>query len=141
MNRITVEMLQAGGACPEAIETFEREWPDGAEVTVANALRASELGLSLSWGKKWMSISAWLAYEKATATAWHAYQEAVVTAWRTCGEGFVLAYEEECAIAEHVYEEECAIAWVRGILDSVAAQTKSASAKGAEAPIATGAIH
>ena len=45
--RIMDAML--AGACREQRERFAAEWPDGAEVTEANVLRAFVLGLDVDW--------------------------------------------------------------------------------------------
>lgn len=45
VSRITVGMLRELGACEGQIVVFEREWPDGAEVTKDNVVRALEIGL------------------------------------------------------------------------------------------------
>lgn len=97
MNRITVEVLLEHRACPMACEVFAREWPDGAEVTLENALRAFELRLYLYWARRLMSPAARHAYDEVTAPARRAYNEAIATARRA-------------------YEEGIAPAWVRGIL-------------------------
>ena len=49
---ITVDWLKSNNACPDAINLFCAEWPDGGEVTHANLLRADTLGLSLEWFAK-----------------------------------------------------------------------------------------
>ena len=46
---ITVEWLTERGACHSQVVRFGAKWPDGAEPTEANLLRAVELGLDLSW--------------------------------------------------------------------------------------------
>lgn len=46
---VTAKMLRAADACSEQVERFEQEWPDGAQVTIKNAVRAIELGLSVLW--------------------------------------------------------------------------------------------
>ncbi|HJZ11343.1 MAG TPA: hypothetical protein VJ521_04290, partial [Acidobacteriota bacterium] len=44
------KMLRKKGACDEEqIELFFLEWPNGAEVTKENVLRAFELQLSVPW--------------------------------------------------------------------------------------------
>lgn len=46
---ITPALLRERYACAPALGVFAREWPNGAEVTIENCLRATQLGLSLSW--------------------------------------------------------------------------------------------
>lgn len=47
--KITSDMLRRAYACSAQLEMFEREWPEGAEVTLANVQRAAELDLDLGW--------------------------------------------------------------------------------------------
>ena len=69
---ITGEMLR--GACKEQREVFVQEWPDGAEVTIENVLRAVELGLHLSWGtKKWFTPEAKAKYWRGRTPIREAY--------------------------------------------------------------------
>ena len=52
--RVTRESLAALKACPDQLEIFAAEWPDGVEVSEAALLRAVELGLDLQW---WASLA------------------------------------------------------------------------------------
>ena len=45
----TAQMLKEEGADCSQVDIFKNEWPDGAELTEANLLRAAELQLSLGW--------------------------------------------------------------------------------------------
>ena len=47
--QITVELLKQLGATCEQVQTFAREWPDGAEVTPESVARAVELKLDIDW--------------------------------------------------------------------------------------------
>ena len=49
VEKVTAEMLRRKGAACPALTRFQAEWPDGAEVTLANLLRAAELNLNLFW--------------------------------------------------------------------------------------------
>ena len=70
--KITHEYLVGLGASCEQLDTFSEEWPDGAEVTLDNCLRAAELGLDLDWlAEKMFSAPAWEAYEQAKAPAFY----------------------------------------------------------------------
>lgn len=93
--KITAEMLRKLKACEEMVKIFEREWPDGAEVTRGNAARAAvALGLDISWA----------AINLLTAPACKVYCEAVATAWKV--------YQEAEAAARKVYQEAVAAAFV-----------------------------
>ena len=47
--RITAEMLRAKRACEEQVARFEREWPEGTDLTLPAAMRAVALDLDLNW--------------------------------------------------------------------------------------------
>jgi hypothetical protein len=47
--KITVEMLKENRACKAQLAIFEKEWPDGVELTRDAVLRALELNLDLDW--------------------------------------------------------------------------------------------
>ena len=47
--RITHEWLTKRRACSWQVATFDHEWPDGCEVTLATLQRAHELGLDGAW--------------------------------------------------------------------------------------------
>ena len=82
MTLITSEWLRKKHACAQQVAVFEREWPDGAEITEANVLRALTLNLDIVWfAAVYLQPSAWAAYEKATASAGAAYKEAIASAW------------------------------------------------------------
>ena len=76
--RITVEMLDAAGACE--VERFKALWPDGATLTMKNALTAvRELGVDW-FVDTIMSPPARAAYDKACAPARAAYKKACAPA-------------------------------------------------------------
>ena len=80
-------------ACLDQVATFATEWPDGAEISAANIMRAVELGLDLDWwAERHLSTPALAAYKAekaqalaahkaATAPAWAAYKAATAPAW------------------------------------------------------------
>ena len=47
--RVTIEFLREHNACKDEVAIFETEWPDGAELTLENLLRAVGLGLDIYW--------------------------------------------------------------------------------------------
>lgn len=87
--KVTAEMLRKKHACGEKIKVFEEEWPQGAEVTSENCLRAVELELDLLWfainfltiqqREEFLTLRtpARDAYYKAIAPAEKAYQRAI----------------------------------------------------------------
>ena len=90
MTLITSEWVRKKHACVEQVVVFEREWPDGAEITEANVLRALTLKLDILWfASVFLQPSAFAAYKKATAPTWAAYDKAIAPARA--------AYEEAAA--------------------------------------------
>ena len=68
--KITAAMLRRMGACEEQVAAFEEEWPDGADVTEKNALRAVALGLDVDWlATRVLNGAALEQYDKAIALA------------------------------------------------------------------------
>ena len=79
--KITREYLVGLGASCEQLDTFSDEWPDGAEITLDNCLRAAELGLNLDWlAENMFPARALEAYLQAIAPAWEAFEKARATA-------------------------------------------------------------
>jgi len=115
--KITREYLVGLGASCEQLDTFSDEWPDGAEITLDNCLRAAELGLDLDWLAEKMfpapALEAYLqatapaleAFEKATAPALEAYLQATAPAWE--------AYVQATAPAWEAYEKARAAAFYK----------------------------
>ena len=46
---VTAEMLRKEGATCLSLSRFQAEWPNGAEITLENLLRAADLELDLPW--------------------------------------------------------------------------------------------
>src|SRR3990167_784120 len=104
--KITREYLVGLGASCKQLDTFSDEWPDGAEITLDNCLRAAELGLDLDWlAKKMFPAPAWEAYLQATAPALEAYERAKAPAWE--------AFEKARATALEAYEQAIAPAFYK----------------------------
>jgi len=75
-------MLKEENACEDQVILFEKEWPDGVEVTVEAILRAIELGLDIDWfADNFLSTPILEAYEGATAPVREAYKEDMASAW------------------------------------------------------------
>jgi len=47
--KITAALLREWGVTCSQLATFEREWPEGAEITAKNVARARALGLDVDW--------------------------------------------------------------------------------------------
>ena len=84
--KITKQWLIMAHACHNQVEIFDEAWPDGAEITLKNYLRAAELGLDLDWlANNIFSVPALEAYRKAMAQAWKAHDKIPGTAFvATC---------------------------------------------------------
>lgn len=79
--KVTVAVLQQADACPTHLRRFAQEWPDGAEVTLDNVLRALELRLSLEWFvNRFFTYAARAAYDAAIAPSGNEYMAAVIPA-------------------------------------------------------------
>ena len=104
--KITHEYLVGLGASCEQLDTFSEEWPDGAEVTLDNCLRAAELHLNLDWlAEKMFPARALEAYRQATAPAREAYEKARAQARE--------AYEQATAPALEAFEQARATAFYK----------------------------
>ena len=76
--KITKQWLITAHACHSQVKIFDEEWPDGAEITLENYLRAAELNLDLGWfAKNIFSAPAQKAYDEAMAIAQKAYDIAI----------------------------------------------------------------
>jgi hypothetical protein len=74
---ITREMLlehEADPNCPD-LAVFSAEWPDGCEVTEANAVRAAELRLDVDWlaSSGLLRDEAWIKYDRVRSVAARKY--------------------------------------------------------------------
>ena len=127
---ITGEMLVE--ACDEQREVFVQEWPEGAEATLKNVLRAVELGLDLVWGTRWFTPEALdeflgkraplleayerqialilEAYERQIAPLREAYQRQITAIWE--------AYERQLAPLWLDYQRQIAPIWLEAFLAS-----------------------
>lgn len=47
--RVTPKMLRQRSACEKQVREFEGQWPEGCHVTLENCMKASKMGLDLSW--------------------------------------------------------------------------------------------
>lgn len=65
--RITIELLRKMKACPDQIEIFEREWPEGVDVNEANCRRADALRLCVSWLHRFLPHLAFHDYYQQAA--------------------------------------------------------------------------
>ena len=74
MDLITLDHLKR--ACPEQRELFQRVFPEGAEVTDANALCAVAAGLKIQWLARFLPARRRKAYYEARELAQKAYDEA-----------------------------------------------------------------
>ena len=111
---LTADMLKEKDACNYQVTVFEKEWPDGAEVTVEAILRAVELELDIDWfARQFLPAPVRKAYEEALAPVQKAYDEAIAPVWGAYYEAIAptwKAYNEAMASAEKVYNEVMASA-------------------------------
>ena len=151
-SRVTVEMLEAAGACE--VERFKALWPDGATLTMKNAEIAVR-ELDVDWFVDTiMSPPARAAYHKARAKAWAACDKACAPAWAAYDNARAparaaydkarakagAAYKKACAPAWAAYDKACAQAWAA--CDKARAEARAAYHKArAEALLAACRIH
>lgn len=78
---ITAEMLE--GACAREVAIFNKEWPDGAVVTLKNIKRAAELGINIDWAAlKFLPKGTHWEFLKANRPAWEEYLDDYTTGCR-----------------------------------------------------------
>ena len=119
---LTADMLKEKDACNYQVTVFEKEWPDGAEITVEAILRAVELELDLDWFTRQFlpapvrkayneaMTSAQRAYDEVIAPAQKAYDETIAPTWKAYDEAIVPAWEEDMAPIQEAYNEAIAFA-------------------------------
>ena len=72
-KHITALWLWEHYACPDQIQVFKSEWPNGAYLTEENLLRAAQLGLDLDWfAVQIFDRPAMEIYKAARERAWDA---------------------------------------------------------------------
>ena len=104
-SKILASDLRAEKACESEVKRFEREWPDGAELTLENCQKAAEMDFDLGWFSLWfLSPKARKVYLKAVAPAIEVY------AWKV--HALAVACEDylDIDIAWKVYKKASAIA-------------------------------
>ena len=114
--KITKQWLITAHACHSQVEIFDEEWPDGAEITLENYLRAAELNLDLGWfAKNIFSAPAQKAYDEAMAIAQKAYDIAMAQAQKVYDIAIappLEAYDIAMAQAQKVYDIATGTAFV-----------------------------
>ena len=78
----TAQMLREKGAsCPQ-VDIFKEKWPDGADLTEANLVRAAELELNLGWwAQRFLLASLWDEYWRQDALLWIKFQRQDALLW------------------------------------------------------------
>ena len=76
---VTVEILKEMGAnCQEELTKFQELFPNGAEITLENCLKAVRDGLSIEWFfYRFLPDPIRQEYEKKTGPIWQEYREKV----------------------------------------------------------------
>ena len=78
---LTVRHLRLMSACPEQVDIFAAEWPDGVKLTRKALLRAVELRLDLQWfAIEMLDAPALAVYYKACDEARAVYDKACAEA-------------------------------------------------------------
>lgn len=123
---LTAEMLRKAGACERPVAIFEAEWPDGAEVTLANAERAEELDLNRFYGRLLFTPGALKAYIAIDRPAWKAYLAIEQPAWKAYLTIDPPARDAYYSIERPAWDAYVAIerpAWVAALRESLEAQS------------------
>ena len=85
---ITVEMLEAKGACADQVELFICYFGRSAEVTLENCLAAAELVLDIERvAREFLSDEALARYKKETISEWERYNKEIATAFYNAAAG------------------------------------------------------
>jgi len=80
-------------------EIFQKEWPDGVEITAKNIRRAVELELDVNFvALRVLSVSARNAYIEARVSARKAYNEAMAPAWKVYDEAVVREFIKQLGL-------------------------------------------
>ena len=113
--KITAKALREKGACPEQVELFVSEWPEGGEVTEAGLLRAAKIGLDMGWfARHFLPSPLWAEYERQDAPLWAEYdrQDASLLAEYLRQRAPILAeYKRQNAALWAEYERQRAPLW------------------------------
>ena len=114
--KITKQQLVAAHVCPNQVKIFDKEWPDGAEITLENYLLAVKLDLNVDWfAKNIFSAPAQKAYDEAMAIAQKAYDIAMAQAQKVYDIAIappLEAYYKAMAEASEVYDIATGTAFV-----------------------------
>ena len=117
--KVTAKQLRAKDACPDQVLIFEKEWPNGVEISQEVLQRAVEVHLDLDWfAFTFLPAPAREAYKKAIAPAWAAYIKATATAWAAYDKATAReAYKKATATAEEVLDKAIAPALYQAITE------------------------
>jgi len=114
-DHLTVRDLRLLSACPEQVEMFAAEWPNGVDLTEAALLRAAVLHLDLGWfASKVLTAPAQAEYDRVTAPAWAEYDRVRAPAWAEYDRVRATAqaeYDRVTAPAQAEYDRVTATAW------------------------------
>jgi hypothetical protein len=110
--RITADLLQKHGACRNAVSDFRKLFPNGATVTVANAMRCACAELDFDWAaRRLLSAPAQAAYNRDMAPSRAAYNQAKATAWAAYNRApSRAAYDQAVAPPRAAYDQAKATA-------------------------------
>ena len=136
--KITTEWLRKKRACAEQVAIFDREWPDGAELTPQNVDRAVALGLTVDWLLSYVLIGAkrqryyaevtpilehckaevapfWERYKAEVTPIWERYYAEVTSLWERYDAEVAPFWErykaEVTSLWEHYYAEVAPVLW------------------------------
>ena len=82
MEIITHKWLAERKACKEQLDIFDKEWPDGMELTKENLLKCAELQLNLTWfAKHYLDAFLWAEFERQRIFLWAEFERQRIFLW------------------------------------------------------------
>lgn len=110
--KITAEMLRSSMSSQQ-VDAFSAEWPNGAEMTEKNCLKAAELGLDIDWvAYKFLSAPLFEEYRRRSTPFTEEYEEQSDALW----EGYKMQitplfeeYERRAASLQKEYKRKSAL--------------------------------
>ena len=104
-NPITVEELKKRGARCE-VERFKTTFPDGAELTLENCLKASKKEFKLYWfAKNFLNREQFEVYREGSAALWEACEAKIPNFWQAFEE------KEVRTLLKALEEKEALLLW------------------------------
>ena len=80
--RITLNWLHKHMACEKEVIRFQAEWPEGAELTEANLIKAADMMFDLDWfAKVYLPAPLRTEYKRQETLLWAEYYRQTASLW------------------------------------------------------------